>query len=75
MMNASIFDRPQQSEFRPTLITWLRYLLEAVFVIALCVGVYFYIQFLSTTPECALTTHHGVGNCPVQLLRWYPNYF
>lgn len=50
----------------------LRYVLELVTILGLCAGLYFYMAFIHTTPECALENHHGAGNCPVQLLRWYP---
>jgi hypothetical protein len=48
-----------------------RYLLEVVAIVALCLGLYRYMVFIHTPPECALENHHHTGNCPVQLIRWY----
>jgi hypothetical protein len=39
---------------------------------ALYVGITSYARSIHTIPERALETHHGIGNCPVQILRWYP---
>ena len=50
----------------------LRYTSLAVLSAALYVGMTSYAQSIHTIPECALENHHGIGNCPVQILRWYP---
>ncbi len=47
----------------------------AVVVALLVYGAYAYVQFVNTVPECAKQSHHGIGDCPAQLLRWYPQYF
>lgn len=44
----------------------------AIAIVGLCAGLYVYMAFIQTAPQCALENHHGAGNCPVQLLRWYP---
>ncbi len=53
--------------------TVLRYVLELLAIVGLCAGLYRYMVFIQTIPECAVENHHGAGNCPVQLLRWYPS--
>jgi hypothetical protein len=50
----------------------LRYMSLAVLSTALYVGITSYARSIHTIPECALENHHGIGNCPVQILRWYP---
>ncbi len=50
----------------------LRYMLLAVLSAALYVGITSYARSIHTIPECALENHHGMGNCPVQILRRYP---
>jgi hypothetical protein len=59
----------------------LRYTSLAVLSAALYVGITSYARSIHTIPdarsihtipECALENHHGIGNCPVQILRWYP---
>ncbi len=50
----------------------LRYMLLAVLSAALYVGITSYARSIHTIPECALENHHGIGNCPVQILRRYP---
>ncbi len=52
--------------------TAVRYILELLAIVGLCAGLYLYMAFIQTIPQCALENHHGAGNCPVQLLRWYP---
>ena len=44
----------------------------AVLSAALYVGITSYARSIHTIPERALETHYGIGNCPVQTLRWYP---
>jgi hypothetical protein len=46
--------------------------LAAVLITALYAGLSAYGEFIKIPPACALDNHHGPGNCPVQLLRWYP---
>jgi hypothetical protein len=50
----------------------LHYMLLAVLSAALYVGITSYARPIHTIPECALENHHGMGNCPVQILRRYP---
>ena len=52
--------------------TLVRYVIELVAIVGLCAGLYLYTAFMQVIPQCALENHHGAGNCPVQLLRWYP---
>ncbi len=49
-----------------------RYLIAIALAGALYAGLYFYAEFIKTPPACALENHHRAGNCPVQVLRWYP---
>jgi hypothetical protein len=51
----------------------LRYMSLVVLSAALYVGITSYARSIHTIPERALETHHGIGNCPVQILRWYPH--
>jgi hypothetical protein len=51
---------------------WLCYGGEGIAIVALTGGLYWYMEFINTIPECAQENHHGTGNCPVQLLAWYP---
>ena len=50
----------------------MRHVIGLVAILGLCAGLYLYMAFIQTTPQCALENHHGAANCPVQLLRWYP---
>ncbi len=50
----------------------VRYVLVFFAIVGLCADLYLYMAFIQTVPECAVENHHGAGNCPVQLLRWYP---
>jgi hypothetical protein len=56
----------------------LRYMLLAVLLLlavlsaALYVDITSYARSIHTIPECALENHHGMGNCPIQILRRYP---
>jgi hypothetical protein len=52
---------------------WIGYCGEALAILALIGGLYWYMELIQTVPECALDNHHGAGNCPVQLLVWYPH--
>lgn len=51
----------------------LRYILMLTFIAVFYVGINAYARHTLTVPECALENHHGLGNCPVQTLRWYPH--
>jgi hypothetical protein len=53
----------------------LRYLLTLALITVLGVGVNTYARHIFTVPECALENHHGLGNCPVQTLRRYPQLY
>jgi ABC-type proline/glycine betaine transport system permease subunit len=53
----------------------LRYILTLALITVLSVGINTYAQHIPTVPECALENHHGLGNCPVQTLRWYPQLY
>jgi hypothetical protein len=50
----------------------VRHVFEFLAIVGLCAGLYLYLAFIQTVPECAVENHHGAGNCPGQLLRWYP---
>ncbi len=50
----------------------LRNCAEVLAIVALVGGLYWYMEFINTVPDCALENHHHAGNCPVQLLAWYP---
>lgn len=50
----------------------LRFLLAIVLTTALYAGLSSYVELINAPPPCALENHHGPGNCPVQVLRWYP---
>lgn len=55
------------------LLRRLRFLIAIVLAAALYAGLHFYYaEFIKTPPACALENHHRAGNCPVQVLRWYP---
>jgi hypothetical protein len=46
--------------------------LAVVLIAAFYAGLSAYGEFIKIPPACALDNHHGPGNCPVRLLRWYP---
>lgn len=50
----------------------VRYCAEGLAIVGLVGGLYWYMEFINTVPDCAVENHHGAGNCPVQLLAWYP---
>jgi hypothetical protein len=50
----------------------LWYCSELVAITVLVGLLYWYMEFLKIVPDCARENHHGAGNCPVQLLSWYP---
>jgi hypothetical protein len=51
---------------------WKTILATIAICAALYVGITSYARPIHTIPECALENHHGMGNCPVQILCRYP---
>jgi hypothetical protein len=62
---------------RAITLNTLRYILMLPLIAVLYVGInsYSHSQPIKAVPECALENHHGLGNCPVQVLRSYSHLY